>query len=349
MRSGSNENSGRRGDNAGLKAAGAERVAAAAAKLLFVSALLGVLIASACGPSAGIDRSVPAGAPAPPQGATPTETDIPGAPVTPTEILTADAGLPDALDPAAADAGPSASMDAAEAGSSHADVAAAAPDGLAHDAAISGSTGPGTPDVAPVRRVALVVLDPNNLAPGDVRVRAYFELKGFAVRLLPDTATASDVNGAGLVVISSSTRAFMVADHLRDVPIALIAMKASLFDDLAMTGAVRDTDYGEADAAALEVVGDGHPLCAGLRGTVRAALVPMPMAWGRPSPSALRIASLAGDPGRLGIFAYEKGATMIARAAPARRIGFFATERMAAQSTSDAVLLLDAAVEWAVR
>jgi hypothetical protein len=196
-------------------------------------------------------------------------------------------------------------------------------------------------------RVALVVSDPTTLAAGDARLRLFFAAKGFVVQVLPDSAGAAEVATASLVVISSSVRPGVQIDRMRNVPQPVMLMKVALFDKLGMTGATRDLDNGEATGTELDVLAAGHPLSAGLRGPVRVAVQPAALAWARPSPAALRIAGLPGDPSKLGIFAYERGANMVGHIAPGRRIGFFATERLAAQATTDAVRLLDAAVAWA--
>jgi hypothetical protein len=359
---GSGKTFGLRAPSAG-RPRGAERMAAAAAKVLFVSAVLGVLIASACAPSAALDRSEEA-----PPGA-----GMPGQPATMTPPMTMTLS-PTTIDvhasDVAADAG--ASDDAVATTSDDASIsgteadAVAKPDAQIPDTATpaadttSTTTTPQPPRVdaatmpkpdaaAEPKRVAMLMLDPQAPALGELRLRQRLEARGFVVQFMPDTALAADVAGAALVLISGSARGFAVLDHMRDVPIALITMKAWVLDDLGMTGPVRDSDYNEVNGVAIDVFAAAHPLAAGLRGPITVAEAPQTMTWGRPAAGALRIASLAGDATKLTIFAYDTGTMMVTRPAPARRLGFFATERLAAQWTTDASRLFDAAVDWTTR
>jgi hypothetical protein len=342
----------------------AEVVAAAAAKVLIASAVLGVLIASACAPSDALDRSAaPTGegsTSAPPGAVVPSEvvvvTEAPDA--SPDATLDPTVGTPGpdmATGPSVATTpamSPAPGSDVGLAVDAGALVDVASPSSPPVDAGTVVDSRPATPSVdgAPViKRVAFLVLNPLDPEPGEWRMRRLLEARGFAVQFVLDTSLPADVAGATLVIISASTRGWMVVDNLRDIPSAILSMKSSVFDDLGMTGPTRDIDYNETDAQDLEILNNGHPLAAGLRGRVRGAEAALAMAWGRPAPAAVRIAGLSSDPAKLGIFAYDTGVMMMTRPAPGRRIGFFATERLAAQWSADAVRLFEAAVTWATR
>ena len=73
------------------------------------------------------------------------------------------------------------------------------------------------------------------------------------------------------------------------------------------------------------------------------------LAWGRPGAGALKIAALASAPGKTALFAYDRGTLMAGLAAPARRVGFFATETLAESLTPGGLALFDAAIAWALR
>ncbi|HEY0081575.1 MAG TPA: hypothetical protein VGB61_02200, partial [Pyrinomonadaceae bacterium] len=62
-----------------------------------------------------------------------------------------------------------------------------------------------------------------------------------------------------------------------------------------------------------------------------------------------RVATVAGDPTRVTIYGYERGAQMVSASAPARRVGFFLTRDTANSLTTDGWALFDAAVDWAIQ
>ena len=99
---------------------------------------------------------------------------------------------------------------------------------------------------------------------------------------------------------------------------------------------------------ALTVVEPEHPLAAGLDGVVRIYRGPGRLRFGRPGPAATVVA-LGGKPPRPVLFAYEAGAEMPGRVAPARRVAIF----LAPEALDPWLLgpqgraLFDAAVAWA--
>ena len=76
---------------------------------------------------------------------------------------------------------------------------------------------------------------------------------------------------------------------------------------------------------------------------------PATLTWGRPAPSAERVATFMGQPERAAIFGYPRLAAMVVGRAPARRVGFFAADDAAASLTTEGVRLLAAAVNWVLR
>jgi hypothetical protein len=210
----------------------------------------------------------------------------------------------------------------------------------------------GTPpavDVAPVARpqIAFMVGAPAAPTAVEVQMRQRLETRGLDVRYLADTAVASDASTAALILISATVHSpsFTVGFHNLAKPI--LVMKASLFDELGMTGPTRGADSGEDNTTALLVVSEEHPLAAGLGGLVQ--IVPGTVAWGRPPAGAVRVAVLSAEPTKVALFAYERGAAMVDRPAAARRVGFFATDRSGVAGSDAAMRLFDAAVDWARR
>ena len=125
--------------------------------------------------------------------------------------------------------------------------------------------------------------------------------------MIGDGSIIGDGGGAALVIISSTCRASALMDKVRDLAIPVITMKASLLDDMDMTGPERSVDYDEEEALIWLCSTTGihwPPPCAAPSDLTN---TPGAMVWGHPSPSAIRIAGLANSPAKFAIFAYEKG------------------------------------------
>ncbi len=220
---------------------------------------------------------------------------------------------------------------------------------LAPPADLAPEVGDTAPEAALPKVVQLVVGDTGALGPGDTAVRTLLatHLLGYSIRLRDDSGAVDLVN-THLIVIAGSVASGMVANKYRTVPVPVISLEYSLFDNLAMVGGEEDTDYGGGDAEQIEIVDSTHPLAAGLTGLVSVVTAESNLAWGNPAATAIRIANVAGEPDRAAIFAYPKGAQMTALLAPAKRVGFFAVETAAARLSDDGIRLLAAAIDWSL-
>jgi hypothetical protein len=97
------------------------------------------------------------------------------------------------------------------------------------------------------------------------------------------------------------------------------------------------------------VIGNpGHPLAAGLVGTVRVLAWPLNLRWAAPLPGASLVASYPGAPEHAGLlFGYERGTVTALGPAPARRVGLFlGNGRIIRALTEQGWRLFDAAVLW---
>jgi DNA-binding protein YbaB len=221
--------------------------------------------------------------------------------------------------------------------------AAFTPDGAAlFDAAVAWARAP---------RALLVVKQAAPLRADDEAIRMRLEQSfGFVVnvRLASDVLEAH-TSGHHLVVISESIASSDLGGKLTAAAVPLVCLEPSVFDDLKMTGATSNTDFGAViDQTELEMVKVDHPLAAGLAtGRVAVVNTPSRFVWGLPSSGAVKIARLVGKPSAWGLFGYETGVTMVGRAAPARRVGCFVGEQTALQLNQTGQRLLDAAVTWA--
>jgi hypothetical protein len=207
------------------------------------------------------------------------------------------------------------------------------------------------PGTEPPKVISLVVGDGNAESEGDVAIAQVFEAKGYLV-LSVDDSDDPDTGDLAFVVISPSTVAGTVAAKYRALPTPVIVMNSAVFDDMRMTGTMANTAFGTVNGRAI-VMAQGqtaHPLSAGLSGTVNVAGGNAPLNWGVPAATATIIATLPNAAQRATIFGYESGAMMQGQVAPAKRLGFFASEDLAANEMSaDAELLLQAAGDWAFK
>ena len=213
----------------------------------------------------------------------------------------------------------------------------------------------------------LFVTASTTLGSADARVKRRLETLGYAVTVKDAaSATSTDANGKDLVVVSSTVNSASVNTKFTNVAVPLITWENAIFDDLGMTGSAANVDYGTTTnqqdltvyaatcdrsrmyTAAVNY-GDGcHDLAAGLSGTFRAIRRPDAVTWGKPGPSAVKIASLAGDASKAVVFGYDRGAAMPGlAAAPARRVGLFMTDATASAWTGRGQSLFDQAVYWA--
>ena len=171
--------------------------------------------------------------------------------------------------------------------------------------------------------------------------------QGYAVVVRSESqAVSSDASGKALVIISDSVTSGNVNIKFRDVAVPVMTWEPALLDDMMMTGTAYGTNSGDASNQTQLVVNSGHPLAAGLSGTVTTSNAAQMYFWGVPSASADIIATIVGQSGHAAIFAYEPGDAMIGLTAPARRLGYY--NGYGADFTAAGWGLWDAAVTWMV-
>jgi hypothetical protein len=199
---------------------------------------------------------------------------------------------------------------------------------------------------APASQIALLVVGaPGTLSGGDNRLRAAILSKGLTLRIADDNADAN-VTGVRLVVLSGSCASATLGTKYRDVMVPVVSTEAAVYDSMGMTGA--GTGLGSTAGGSLAILMPGHPLAAGLQGTVGVVSTSSNLGWGRPGPGADRVASIPGIADQIAIFGYPKGAMMAAGLAADRRVGFFGTDDAAPNLAAAGVRLLGAAIDWAL-
>lgn len=200
-----------------------------------------------------------------------------------------------------------------------------------------------------VERALLVVANPSSLTATEEAVRDRLASRYWTVSVADDTGiTAAQADGKELVVISDSATEASVGPVFTATPVPVLTWKASIYDDLGMTGAVAGTDFGtDGSQTSVDVTMPAHPLAGGVAGGTRTTTsAPSNMAWGAPAPTAVVAATKTGNPARATLFAYDQGAQMVSGTAPARRIGVFLGGNTGSNLTPDGWTLFDAAVNW---
>lgn len=204
--------------------------------------------------------------------------------------------------------------------------------------------------VPPATRVAMLVQLRGPNLKVDERIGQHLGERGYAVRLIDESATPDAARDADLVIISSTVSSKNVRPGWRTLDKPLVTWENDLLDDLAMTGKRHDADFGETgNERYVWLVNAPHPIAAGLpAGATNVYGKQAPMSWGKPGLGAITIATVYGQPDKASVFAYEKGATMDYEAlAPARRVMFFLDNDTFANLSPAGLALFDAAVDWA--
>ncbi len=149
-----------------------------------------------------------------------------------------------------------------------------------------------------------------------------------------------------LVVISSSVSSSRIGSGFRDASVPIVSWEPYLYDNFGMTGPTSQTHYGLTSARSVAIVAPGHPLAAGLSGTVTLVPTVTDMFYGVPAGGTTTVANYPD--GRGGLFELRAGA---ARAdggtASGCRVAFPAGDDTAASHTANAWTLFDNAVAYA--
>jgi uncharacterized repeat protein (TIGR01451 family) len=183
----------------------------------------------------------------------------------------------------------------------------------------------------------------------DEPLRRYLFALGHTVTVRTAAAVqATDANGQDLVIISESTESVEVNTKLRDIAVPIITWEGWLQDDLKMTGAATNSDYGEnLKQQTIRIVDATHPLAAGLTDVITTVTNNRAkFHWGKPNANATVVAVEVGNAQHAMIYAYEQGAQMVGMSAPARRI--FIHNATGPSLTTEGWRLFEAAVNWAV-
>jgi hypothetical protein len=190
-------------------------------------------------------------------------------------------------------------------------------------------------------------------SPADLALQANLQDLGYQVTLIDDDASATtDATGKSVIVVSESSQSSKIASKYRNVTIPVVALEVAIWDDMSMTGANWQTDFGDApNVANINVTDPSHPLAAQTpTGNTIIASGTSKLVWGKPANSAHIAAALPNDPTKATVFGYETAAPMVGGfIAPARRVALFAGDPTAATFTAQGAAIFKSAVTWAMR
>lgn len=198
-------------------------------------------------------------------------------------------------------------------------------------------------------RIVLISQLNSASASTDIAIQKYLQSKGYHVEMLDQSVSPSKLNQPDLVLLSSTVASKNLKTGWRQLPIPLMTWENDYLDDLAMTGKRIDTDFGEVEKERyLWLVNAPHSLSAHLpAGTLNVYQAQAPMSWGKPGLGATIIATIYGQPEKVAIWGYEKGATMDYESlAPAKRLMFFLNNETFTNLSEDGLKLFDASIQW---
>jgi hypothetical protein len=201
---------------------------------------------------------------------------------------------------------------------------------------------------------------------GDKYLRARLEMQGYAVSIGGDNLPAGQLQMAAaeadLVIVSESVGSAMLQGKLKPVTTPILNYEAFIQDEMGLTppgppgdpGLPADFALGvKAGETRIDIVMPGHPLAAGLTGTVTVYRMPRSITWGKVAATAEVIATLPGDRAGVATYVYRKGARLQdGSVAAGLRVGFFLedddTTGTANFMTDEGLRLLDAAVRFTI-
>ena len=197
--------------------------------------------------------------------------------------------------------------------------------------------------------MAFVVGNAGDPTAGDRLMAARLREQGLEVRLVDHGQPAQALTGASLILVSASCISTNIGALFRDTPVPVVSLEAFILDDMGFVGPEKSVDLDEDQGTEVTVTNPGHELGAGLTGTFPVATATANLAWGRPAPGAVVIATIPGNAAKVAVHAYDRMGAMIGLQAPARRVAFFATDVLAETLTAEGWRLFDAAIAWALR
>ena len=200
------------------------------------------------------------------------------------------------------------------------------------------------------KKALFVVSSASSPDDGEMLVEELLQLRGMDVTLADETAPASMATGFAMVVLSSNvTNAVPV---FAPVPVPVIVFgNTSFYQPMGFVtaNAMRGSTSGSPQATVMDTTTSlSSDLSQGETIDVFNALLGNSnYTWGTPGGAPIKVASVAGTPTQLVVFAYEKGAAMATGTAAARRVSLGWKSGNVKLLALDSFKLQDAAFSWA--
>lgn len=202
----------------------------------------------------------------------------------------------------------------------------------------------------PLSRSATMVVgdvDPALIHDGDTWVRRRLEdPHGFEVTLLEDdVAVGDELDGQQVGIISGTASSTVLGGRFTDAEAPLLLWKPYILDDMQLTGPTPGVDHELTTIDEIDIVDAGHPLAAGLTGTVQLLDQETTTTWGEPAPGA-RIVARA-ETGESNLWTYLPGGALDDGSPAANcRTGFPIYRTANTRLTPAGLELFDRAVSW---
>ncbi len=221
--------------------------------------------------------------------------------------------------------------------------------GTTGSAGSTGGGGTGGPVTLDGRKALLVVDNTGSLDDGEVILKLTLENKGMIVTLAPGTGPATLATGQNVVLVSSGVGSGDFVPVFKDVAVPMIVFGNSAFQNLGWI--TSSSGKGTVDSTTpVQLVDTNSPLVSDLMTGVGFKMIldsrDTSLYWGTPTASAIRAASIMGQPTQAVSFAYEKNAALMTGTAAARRVGFGVKVDSIQDLTIEGFKLLMAAIEW---
>ena len=210
------------------------------------------------------------------------------------------------------------------------------------------------PQMTNAQSKVLMLVDPSAAWHPDSELELvdFLESSGYSVTVQP----VAEVPGEDQIIAAQDYDVVYMADsigsttvsdgadiYLKDVEIPVISQEAYMWDEAEWTGRLQFEDFGDTFQAlddkalgaftALDIVNPGHPMAAGLTGTVEIYTDPYGYNFGfveQMGPGVDVIATIPGAPEYATLFVYEKGAELAEGTITAgMRIGMFIGQNVA--------------------
>ena len=196
-------------------------------------------------------------------------------------------------------------------------------------------------------RTALLIVAEGLAPAGDDAISLQLESLGFEVIARRDVDSNLPVpSTVDVIVVSESARSDIVRGAFSSTRLPVIAMEPGIFPDMGFTGRNWQSDIGDVVTQYFLDVSGNHPI--GFQQSLRlqVSTSASKFIWARPGGKVDIVATVAGDPTKVSIFAYESGVQMGTGIAPARRVGFFPGRDVPRSINENGWALFESAIRW---